>query len=152
MTGNSLVFACFASLSAVVGVSAQPPIPQPPVQGPINVPAYPTTPVQIVPAPVPAPVPTPGVPVIPVLPAATPLSLAQAERALRCLPPGCHHLLLIHPVTCCPVAVTVRISGCVTDVKAGKFFGTHKLTFKVKGHNNDVVIKFKPNGTVVVND
>ena len=127
---------------AVINVPAQPgvapppvvlpPPPQPPVVGP---------PVQIVPGPV-----------VPVLPAATPLTLAQAERVLKCLPPGCHHLLLLHPVTCCPVAVTIRISGCITDVRAGKFLGTHKLVFKVKGCNNDVVVKFKHNGTVVVND
>jgi hypothetical protein len=127
--------------AAPPGVIAQPvvppPAPQPPiVQGP---------PVQVVPGPV-----VPG-PVVPMLPA-TPLTLAQAERALRCLPPGCHHLLLIHPVTCCPVAVTVRINGCLTDVKATKFLGTHKLVFKVKGWNNDVVVKFKHNGGVVVND
>ena len=143
----------FGLLTASVCV-AQPPVPQPPV----NVPAAPPgviapafqppvvqgPPVQIVPAPV--------VPGVPVLPGPTALTLAQAERALKCLPPGCHHLMFIHPVTCCPVAVTVRICGCVTDVKASKCLGTHKLTFKIKGWNNDVVVKFKPNGSAVVVD
>lgn len=138
-------------VTASVGF-AQPPVPQPPV----NVPAAPPgviapavqppivqgPPVQVI----------PGVPVVPAVPVMTPLTLSQAERALRCLPPGCHHLLLIHPVTCCPVAVTVRINGCITDVKASKFLGVNKLTFKVKGWCNDVTIKFKHNGTAVVVD
>jgi hypothetical protein len=145
-----------ASLVAATAV-AQPPAPQPP----INVPPAPglppqqivVQPSQVVAPPPPAiqgpPIVVPGVPI---LPAPTALTLAQAERSLRGLPPGCHHVMFIHPVTCCPVAVTLRISGCLTDVRAGKFLGTHRLVFKVKGHGNDVVVKFKPNGSVVVAD
>jgi len=140
-------------LTATASV-AQPPAPQPSNNVPAAPPGVIAPAVQppIVSGPPVQIVPTPVVPGVPVVPLATPLTLSQAERALRCLPPGCHHLLLIHPVTCCPVAVTVRISGCITDVKASKFLGVYKLTFKVKGWCNDVTIKFKHNGSAVVND
>jgi len=160
MNANIRLYGLSASLLAASLVAAQPPAPQPPINVPAAPPGVIAQPVvpQPVPQPpvlqgqvVPGPIPVVPGPVVPVLPA-TPLTLAQAERVLKCLPPGCHHLLLINPVTCCPVAVTVRICGCITDVKCSKFLGTHKLVFKVKGCNNDVVVKFKHNGTVVVND
>jgi hypothetical protein len=147
-----------ASLLAASAAVAQPPVPQPPISVPAAPPgviapaAQPPMlqgqivqppPVQILPAPAPG---------IPVLPAPTALTLSQAETALRCLPPGCHHVLFIHPVTGCPVAVTLRITGRITEVRAHKFLGTHKLVFRVKGCNNDVVVKFKHNGTAVVAD
>jgi hypothetical protein len=146
-----------AAASIGVAQNPPPPIPQPPApQPPINVPAYPqgqAVPVQppmVVQQP-PVVIPTPPV-MVPVLPAPTPLTIGQAERALRGLPPGHHRVLFIHPVTGCVVPVTFRICGCITDIRCGKFLGVYRLTFKVKGFANDVVIKFKPNGNAVVVD
>jgi hypothetical protein len=152
MNMKTVMLSLSASLAASSLAIAQAPPPYP--QPPINVPAAPQ--VQAVPVPGQPPVvvqqPPVFVPGVPVVPVQTALTIAQAERALKCLPPGCHHVMFIHPVTKFPVSVTIRLSGCPTDVKCGKLLGTYRLTFKIKGLCNDVVVKFKPNGTAVVAD
>lgn len=66
--------------------------------------------------------------------------------------PGENHITVIHPYTCCPVDVCFCLPcGCSKPIcKDG--LCSKKLVFKYKGLFNDVVIKFKKNGDVVVND
>jgi hypothetical protein len=82
---------------------------------------------------------------------AAPLTFEQACCALKCLPPGEHRICFLHPRTCCPVEVCFCLPcGCYClDCKEGCF--ADKLVFDFKGHKNDVVVKFKKNGTVSVN-
>ena len=76
----------------------------------------------------------------------------EACCALKTLPPGQHTVLFIHPYTCCPVEVCFCLPcGCYELVCKDGCIGGKRLVFKYKGLGNDVVIKFKKDGTVVVN-
>jgi hypothetical protein len=92
----------------------------------------------------------PTVPVVPVVPVQTALTFGQACSALRGLPPGQHTMVFVHPVTKCPVSVTFQIRGCVTDTSSNRWFGNYRLVLKVAGVGNDVALKFKKDGRVVV--
>lgn len=75
----------------------------------------------------------------------------EACCALKNLPPGEHNVLFIHPYTCCPVEVCFCLPcGCYELVCKDGCIGGKRLVFKYPGLHNDVVIKFKKNGTVVV--
>jgi hypothetical protein len=109
-------------------------------------PARPALPV--VPAPAYA---VPAMPVTPVVPLAVrTLTLTEAKVALKGLGPGRHEIHFVHPETNCPARVELKLRGCVYDVKWHKFLGQHRLTLKVRGFANDVVVKFKRNGGVDV--
>ncbi|MFO0944793.1 MAG: hypothetical protein U1D30_02420 [Planctomycetota bacterium] len=69
------------------------------------------------------------------------------------LEPGLHEFVFIHPYTCCPVTVCVCVP-CVPcecyEVDCGKGLCAYKIELNYKGCKNDVVIKFKKDGSVVV--
>lgn len=83
--------------------------------------------------------------------AVTAWTFNQACCGLKTLCPGKQHLTFIHPFTCCPVDVCFCLPcGCYELIcKDGCL--AKKLVFKYKGLGNDVVIKFKKDGSVVVN-
>lgn len=83
--------------------------------------------------------------------APTAMTFEQACCALKCLPPGEHRICFIHPFTCCPVEVCFCLPCGCYEVICKDGCHVKKLTFKYKGLCNDVVIKFKKNGTVAVN-
>ncbi len=98
-----------------------------------------------------APLPlAPAVPLAPVFQQA--LTVTEAKTALKGLRPGQHQIHFIHPLTNRPVCVALKVSGCVYDVKWHTLFGQHRLVLKVRGLLNDVVVKFKKDGAVVVED
>lgn len=82
----------------------------------------------------------------------TALMLKDAACALNNLPPGKHEVTFIHPYTCCPVTVCFCLPCGCYKVDCGDGLCAEKLRFNYPGLFNDVVIKFKKNGTVVVND
>lgn len=62
---------------------------------------------------------------------------------------GTHKVTLIHPKTCCPVDVCFKLPcGCARKVTVTKY--TMRITYP--GLFNDVVIRFKLDGTVSVRD
>lgn len=73
--------------------------------------------------------------------------------ALDGLSPGLHEFTFIHPYTCCPVTVCVCVP-CVPcacyKVQCGKGLCGYKVELNYPGCKNDVVIKFKKDGCVVV--
>lgn len=73
--------------------------------------------------------------------------------ALNNLSPGLHEFTFIHPYTCCPVTVCVDVP-CVPcacyEVDCGKGLCGYKIRLDYPGLKNDVVIKFKKGGDVVV--
>lgn len=81
-----------------------------------------------------------------------PMTFQDACCGLGDLCPGEHKISVIHPFTCCPVDVCFCLPcGCYRlECKDGCL--AKRLVFKYKGLCNDVVIKFKKNGDVVVND
>lgn len=83
-------------------------------------------------------------------PAATAMTYGQACCALEGLCPGQHTFCIIHPYTCCPVEVCVCLPCGCYDVCCTSGWCAKKLVFDFKGHKNDVVVKFKKNGSVSV--
>jgi hypothetical protein len=79
------------------------------------------------------------------------LTFGQATSALKGLRPGAYQMWFIHPVTNCPVCAKFVIrKNCVTDVSSNKWFGNYRLVLRVPGVGNDVALKFKRDGSVVV--
>lgn len=78
-------------------------------------------------------------------------TLQQACCSLTNLPPGQHQITFIHPYTCCPVTVCFCLPCGCYRLECGDGLCAEKLTFSYPGLFNDVVIKFKKNGSVVVN-
>ena len=68
------------------------------------------------------------------------------------LPPGLHQITVIHPHTCCPVTICFCLPCGCYDVVCGKGLCATKLRFKYPGLCNDIVIKFRKNGDVIVKD
>lgn len=130
---------------AVVTVQAPPAVqvePQPPVVQP-----PPGVPLQVLPQPVPVPGPVPGQ-VVP-LPAPAPVVvpvLTHREFARMFQPlPGTYEVVLLHPVTCCPVKVCFTLPpGCPKKVRVER----RELEFDYGRH--EVEIRFVHNGTVRV--
>lgn len=74
--------------------------------------------------------------------------------ALDKLPPGKYEMTFIHPHTCCPVTVCFCIP-CVPcecyEIECGKgLLCAYNIEFDYPGCKNDVLIRFKKNGEVVV--
>lgn len=131
------------ALAGVLGVVAGPavagqPVVLPPVDG---------VPVEAVPMPVPVPemvVPAPA-------PAIVPMTLDEACCTLKELKPGTYTILFQHPITCCPIEVCIDLPCGCYELECGKgLFGAKRLKFKYPGLCNDVVVKFKKDGTAVV--
>jgi hypothetical protein len=86
----------------------------------------------------------------PVLPTPTPLvrPMTLPEFA-RCFHPtqGTFKVVLIHPVTCCPVTVCFCLPGCPKTVR----LHDRRVTFHY-GLAKNVVLNFTPDGRVTVRD
>lgn len=88
-----------------------------------------------------------------VAPAEKPAPVMTFEAAccyLRSLPPGEHHITLLHPYTCCPVDVCFCLPCGDYCLECGKGLCKEKIRFKYPGLCNDVVIRFHKKGDVSV--
>ncbi|QDU62791.1 hypothetical protein Pan216_36610 [Planctomycetes bacterium Pan216] len=86
---------------------------------------------------------------MPCLECAAPITMEQACCDFKCLEPGKYEVTMIHPHTCCPVKVCFCLPCGCYELKCSDCLGT-KMTFKYPGLFNDVVVKFKKDGSVVV--
>ena len=80
------------------------------------------------------------------------LPIDQASAALKELPTGEYKMVFVHPYTCCPVEVCFCLPCGCYDVKCGSGCCAKKLVFNYPGLKDDVVIKFKKDGSVAVKD
>jgi hypothetical protein len=81
----------------------------------------------------------------------TAFTFDEACCALKTLPAGEHKITFIHPYTCCPVEVCFCLPcGCYELICKDGCIGAKRLVFKYPGLCKKVVIKFKKDGTVVV--
>lgn len=80
------------------------------------------------------------------------LTVDAAKGALGTLPPGEYRMVFIHPYTCCPVEVCFCLPCGCYEVQCGGGCCATKLVFNYPGFFNDVVIRFKKDGTVAVKD
>ncbi len=142
------------SLSLLLLVTAQaptvvPPAPTPPGVGtlppPVAVPVAPIPGQVLVPVPPPPPVVSAYVPAVPVL------TFADACSTFKTFGPGMHDVMVCHPCTGQPVRVCLKLPcKCFKVLCDSCSCGGKKITFKVKGLFNDVVVMFNKDGTVSV--
>lgn len=98
---------------------------------------------------VPAADPPPEAP--PALEARTAMTFPEFCAACEQLTPGEYSFVVIHPHTCCPVALCIRVPcGCYCLECKCNCFGS-KVVFNYPGLFNNIVIKFNKNGDVVTN-
>jgi hypothetical protein len=160
----SLVVYAVLRVGQIQGSIVVPPAPMPPQPAPVLVPVpnqaptvAPLPPGQLV-APLPplagsGPIVSYQVPAVPVVPMVRVLSYSDMLDAFRTLGPGRHDLMVCHPCTGQPVRVCLKLPCKCTKIITEKCpCGGRKVTFKVKGLFNDVVVKFTGDGKVHVKD
>lgn len=90
---------------------------------------------------------------VPVEGAAAPATLTfdQFCCAVKDLCPGKYEFCVIHPYTCCPVKVCLCVPcGCYCVECKCNCFGS-RVVLNYPGLFNNVAVRFKKNGSVVVN-
>jgi hypothetical protein len=100
----------------------------------------------VVPLPPPVPLPLAA----PTIVALSPAPVMTVQEFAKTFPagPGRYEVVLLHPKTCKPVAVCFELPcGCLTKVSASK----NSIKFEYR-KQDDVVIRFKHNGSVSVKD
>ena len=105
-------------------------------------------PVESAPPPLVVPGSVSFMPVAPLPVVVQPMSVDEFAANFKPLA-GEHRVTLIHPKTCCPVEVCFKLPcGCAKKVTTTKY--TMRIVYP--GLFNDVVIRFKLDGTVSVRD
>lgn len=79
------------------------------------------------------------------------LTIDAAKDVLKDMGPGEYKITFLHPETCCPVDVCFCLPCGCYELDCGGCCAT-KLIFKYPGLCNDVVLKFKKDGSVAVKD
>jgi hypothetical protein len=87
---------------------------------------------------------------VPTAPIAVVQPMSVDEFACNLKPAaGTYHVTLIHPKTCCPVEVCFKLPcGCAKRITTTKY----SMRIVYPGLFNDVVIRFRLDGTVSVRD